>query len=108
MGPGKDTPDRAGQHCPTTEGGIKAFWSKQRPRYLLSGLMVCGVCSGGFSKMSQNHFGCSTARNKGPTACTNRLTIRRDRLEVDVLDGLRHRLMDLELFATFVAAFTAE
>ena len=43
----------------------RPFWSKQRPRYLFSGQMRCGVCGGGFSKISAAHFGCSTARNKG-------------------------------------------
>ncbi|MBN8891558.1 MAG: recombinase family protein, partial [Rhodospirillales bacterium] len=86
----------------------KPFWSKQRPRYLFSGLMQCGCCGGGFSKISQDHFGCSTARNKGPTACTNRIGIRRDVLEATVLDGLRNRLMDPELFKAFAGAFTAE
>ncbi len=47
------------------------FWSKQRPRYLFSGLMRCGVCGGGFSKISAAHFGCSTSRNKGETVCGN-------------------------------------
>ena len=32
------------------------FWSKQRPRYLFSGLMRCGVCGGGFSKISAGAF----------------------------------------------------
>ena len=36
------------------------------------------------------------------------LTIRRDVLEATVLDALRHRLMDPELFKLFVAEFTAE
>lgn len=58
-----------------------AFWSKQRPRYLFSGLIRCGVCGGGFSKISKDHFGCSTARNKGATACTHVQTVRQDRLE---------------------------
>ena len=84
------------------------FWSKQRPRYLFSGLMRCGVCGSGFSKVSAAHFGCSTARNKGATACTNLLTLRRDRLEATVLDGLANRLMDPDLFKVFVAEFTAE
>ena len=53
-----------------------------------------------------HHFACSTARNKG--TCSNLLTIRRDVLEVTVLDALRHRLMDPELFRVFVAEFTAE
>jgi site-specific DNA recombinase len=85
-----------------------AFWSKRRPRYLFSGLMRCGVCRGGFSKISEAHFGCSTARNKGETVCPNRLTIRRDALEATVMDGLRSRLMDPDLFKAFAQEFTAE
>ena len=84
------------------------FWSKQRPRYLFSGLMCCGECGGGFSKISAQHFGCSTARNKGATACGNKLSIRRDVLEQTVLDGLRHRLMAPDLFKVFVSEFTTE
>jgi site-specific DNA recombinase len=94
------------QQVPSDEA--KPFWSKQRPRYLFSGLMHCGVCGGGFSKVSKDHFGCSTARNKGPTACANLRTIRRDRLESVVLDGLRERLMDPVLFQEFAVAFTVE
>ena len=91
-----------------TDGGSAPFSTQQRPRYLFSGLMRCGVCGGGFSKVSNHHFGCSTARNKGPTACANRRTIRRDVLEATVLEGLRGRLMDPDLFKAFAEAFTAE
>lgn len=91
-----------------SESAGAPFWSKQRPRYLFSGLIVCGACGGGFSKISQQHFGCSTARNKAPTACTNLRTIRRDQLEETVLGALRERLMDPALFKTFAEAFTAE
>jgi DNA invertase Pin-like site-specific DNA recombinase len=84
------------------------FWSKQRPRYLFSGLMRCGVCGGGFAKSGASTFACSRARNKGPSACTNRLSIRRDVLESTILDGLANRLMDPELFKVFVTEFTAE
>jgi DNA invertase Pin-like site-specific DNA recombinase len=84
------------------------FWSKQRPRYLFSGLMRCGVCNGGFSKISAHHFGCSTARNKGPAACTNLRTIRCDELEDTVLSALRERLMEPGLFKVFAEEFTAE
>jgi site-specific DNA recombinase len=84
------------------------FWSKRRPRYLFSGLMRCGVCGGGFSKISAAHFGCSTTRNKGETVCGNRLTIRRDALEATVVDGLRSQLMDPGLFKVFADEFTAE
>jgi hypothetical protein len=65
-------------------------------------------CGGGFSKSSATHLSCSVARNQGETGCTNRLTIRQDRLEATVIDALRERLMDPAVFAVFVEAFTAE
>ncbi|MDF2765612.1 MAG: hypothetical protein K0S81_2606, partial [Rhodospirillales bacterium] len=83
-----------------------APWDRRRPRYLLSGLMRCGVCGGGYSKISADLFGCSTARNKG--TCSNRLNIRRDQIEAIVLEGLKTRLMDPELFKTFAEEFVAE
>ena len=57
---------------------LPSFHEKQRPRMLLSYLLKCGCCGGGFSKVSQNHYGCSTARNKG--TCHNRLTVRQETL----------------------------
>jgi site-specific DNA recombinase len=70
--------------------------------------MRCGACGGGFSKISEAHFGCSTARNKGDAVCGNRLAIRRDVLEATVLEGLRSRLMDPALFKVFAQEFAAE
>ncbi|WP_418610988.1 recombinase family protein [Gluconobacter cerinus] len=78
----------------------------QRPTHLLTGLIKCGCCSGGFSMISKNHLGCSTARNKG--TCENRLTIRRDVLEKSVLNGLRTQMMDSALFKEFCDEFTSE
>ncbi|WP_171034290.1 zinc ribbon domain-containing protein [Lichenicoccus roseus] len=86
----------------------RPYWSKQRPRYLFSGLMQCGMCGGGFSKISALHFGCSTARNKGPMACGNLRTIRRDELEDRALEALRCRLMEPALYKQFAEAFVAE
>jgi site-specific DNA recombinase len=40
----------------------QAFHEKQRPRRLLSFLLKCGVCGGGFSKVWEKHYGCSAAR----------------------------------------------
>jgi site-specific DNA recombinase len=82
------------------------FWSHQRPRYLLTGLMRCSVCGGGYTKISANLFGCAAARNKG--TCDNRLNIRTDALEDIVCAGLKQRLMDPEIFKEFAAAFIAE
>jgi DNA invertase Pin-like site-specific DNA recombinase len=82
------------------------FWAGQRPHYLLTGLMRCGACGGGYTKISSNLFGCATARNKG--TCDNRLNIRVDAIEAIVLDGLKHHLMAPSLFKEFAAAFIAE
>ena len=68
--------------------------------------MKCGACNGSYTKISANLFGCATARNKG--TCDNRLNIRRETLEATILDGLKHQLMDPELFKTFVEEFTRE
>jgi site-specific DNA recombinase len=84
----------------------QGFWDRRRPRYLLSGLLKCGCCGGGYSIISAKLLGCSTARNKG--TCSNRLNIRRDTLERIVLDALRENLMDPILFEAFAAAFNDE
>lgn len=38
---------------------IPEFHERQRPRMLPSYLLKCGCCGGGFSKISQNRYGCS-------------------------------------------------
>ena len=78
----------------------------RRPRYLLSGLIKCGACGGGFSMNGANRYACSTAHNKG--TCSNRLSIRRDDLEARVLDGLRKELMHPDLVKAFIDEFHSE
>ena len=84
----------------------KPFWERARPKYLLSGLMKCDACGGSYTKISQNLFGCATARNKG--TCDNRLNVRTDTVEGLILDGLRDKLMDPDLFKSFAEEFMAE
>jgi DNA invertase Pin-like site-specific DNA recombinase len=86
--------------------GEPGFWDRRRPRYLLSGLVRCGLCGGGYSMISQTLMGCSTARNKG--TCSNCLNIRRETLEATILAGLRSRLMEPDLVKVFAEAFIAE
>ena len=85
--------------------GVRAERAR-RPSYLLSGLLKCGSCGGGVSKISQEHYGCSNARNRG--TCDNRLTIRRDVLEESVLAGLKANLMHPDLVKEFVAEYHRE
>ena len=90
----------------TTEtDGVRSERAR-RPRYLLSGLLRCGSCGGGFSKISQHHYGCSTARNKG--TCGNLLSIRRDIIEASVLDGLKEHLMHPGCVKAFITEFHIE
>lgn len=83
-------------------------WDRRRPRTLFSGLMECGCCGAGFSKVQKDSFGCSAARNKGKAVCTNTALIRQTELEARVLDALAHHLMDPEAVAAFCAAYTEE
>ncbi|WP_296739687.1 recombinase family protein [Mesorhizobium sp.] len=82
------------------------FRDRRRPKYLFSGLSKCACCGGGYSMISADLVGCSTARNKG--TCDNRTNIRRDQLEARVLNALRHHLMDPILFKEFCEEFTRE
>lgn len=87
------------------EGG-NPMNDRRRPKHLLGGLIKCGCCGGGYSLISKDLLGCSTARNKG--TCSNRMNIRRDALEASILNGLRKHLMEPELFKEFCAEFTRE
>ncbi|WP_264812970.1 recombinase family protein, partial [Gluconacetobacter sacchari] len=88
------------------ERGNEALSERRRPRHLFAGLIRCGCCDGGYSMISKDLLGCSTARNKG--TCDNRLNIRRDALEASVLSGLRTHLMEPDLFKEFCNEFTRE
>ena len=78
----------------------------RRPTYLFSGLLRCGVCGGGFTMVSTVQYACHNARTKG--TCDNKLGVRRDRLEVLVLEGLKSKLMKPALVKDFVAEFQRE
>jgi site-specific DNA recombinase len=82
------------------------FRDRRRPKYLFSGLTTCGCCGAGYTLISAVLVGCAAARNKG--TCSNRLNIRRDRIEARILNALSSRLMDPELFAAFCEEFTKE
>jgi site-specific DNA recombinase len=62
----------------------------------MTGLAKCGECRSSYVEISANLFGCAAARNRG--TCSNRLNIRVETLEAIILDGLRTRLMEPDLF----------
>ena len=56
-----------------------------RRKYLLSGLLRCGECSGNyvvqFHRAGEIHYGCAVHHDRGPEVCGNRALVRRDRIE---------------------------
>jgi site-specific DNA recombinase len=77
-----------------------------RRHFLLSGLLVCGSCGGGYTIVGRNRYGCAAHRSKG--TCQNALSIGRYALEDRVLSGLKERLMAPDLIASFIDAFNTE
>ncbi|MGY6411659.1 MAG: recombinase family protein [Alkalilacustris sp.] len=87
---------------------IKAteFWKKRRQTHLLTGLLRCGCCGGGFAAVGKDYVACAAARKLG--TCEQRRSFRRAELEDAVLDLLRTRLMQPDAVAEFVRAFSVE
>ncbi|PHQ69619.1 MAG: resolvase [Paracoccus sp.] len=83
-------------------------WQTRKPKFLLTGLVKCGCCGGGFSMIAQDRLGCSNSRNKGKGYCTNRTGIARRELERRILALLTDRLMDPDLVKIFVGEYVAE
>jgi hypothetical protein len=77
-----------------------------RPRFLLSGLLTCGVCGGGFTITAKDRYGCARRSRQG--TCSNNRGIKRQELERRVLDGLRSSLVTPDLVAEFISEYQAE
>lgn len=74
---------------------------KRRPKHLLSYLLKCGKCGGGYSSVSKTHYGCSTAKHS--QTCDNRKTIGRAKLEQAVINAIMKHILTpdmLEIFTT--------
>ncbi len=80
--------------------------STLRPRYLLSGLLECGVCGGSYAKRGQDRYGCSNHVMSG--SCANSRTIRRVEIEERVMAGLKEKLMEPEAAAEAMKAYAEE
>ena len=84
----------------------KKFWLNRRAKHLLTGLARCGECGAPLAAAGKDYLCCSAARRKG--TCKNHRGIRRGVLEQLILDALKHNLMQPELVAEFIRAFTVE
>ncbi|MEQ9190988.1 MAG: recombinase family protein [Alphaproteobacteria bacterium] len=89
---------------PQAKGG--SLNGSHRRRYLLSGLLVCGVCGGNYSIIGKDRYGCSVHRGKG--TCDNNRTLIRQDVEARVLDGLKDSLMAPDKVHAFITEYHAE
>lgn len=102
----QDLWDAAKARQKALEAKAPGLWARNRPRYLLSGLVKCGVCGGGYAKINSTHYGCAASKNKGEAVCANRKTIAREVLEARVLSALQTHLMRDDLVQIFCEEYT--
>jgi hypothetical protein len=80
--------------------------------YLFSGLLKCGQCGSrmviisGQAKRGYAKYGCPSHRYRG--VCRNGLTIRRDRLEEQLLAALEQRILNAQLIEYILQRFQDE
>ena len=77
-----------------------------RPKFLLSGLLTCGVCAEHFVITGTAHYGCSAHRARGRSVCANTLRVRRDLVESVILEAIQRDLFTEEGLAVFTAEVT--
>jgi len=72
----------------------KRFKTGGKPKFLLSGLLVCDVCGAHYTITDQRSYGCSSFHNG--RACSNSIRVRRDRAEAVLIDPIRKELLSPE------------
>jgi site-specific DNA recombinase len=77
-----------------------------RRRHLLSGLVRCGVCRGGYAVRAHGRLGCSSRHAGG--LCNNASRIAIAELQQRVLDGLEQQLLSEEAIAILVREYRQE
>ncbi len=85
--------------------------TSHRSKYLLSRLIKCGCCGGGYTIVGKNRYGCYNKKPKGSSVCSDGRTFTRDKLEARALARLRTDLMTpafADQFAAEVARLLAE
>ncbi len=79
---------------------------RKRPKHMLSGLIRCGKCGGGFSAINARRLGCARTRTAG--MCDVHETLARAAVEQRVLASLVDHLLSPEAVAMLVKAYHDE
>jgi len=86
--------------------------SESSRKYVFSGLLRCGCCGSrmvivsGQGRRGYSKYGCPSHWSRG--VCQNRLTIRQDRLEAQLLGALQEQIWNSHVIAHALAAFERE
>ena len=75
-----------------------------RNKYLLSGLLRCGICGSRLITASLKGYGCPTRKNRGHHLCSFQGTPNREALEAAVLEAVREYLFCPEAISAAIAA----
>jgi site-specific DNA recombinase len=95
---------RASLHCRARSTGAS-------PKYLFSGLLVCGQCGGKFVICEKTKYGSSTWRTRGESVCPNAIKVPRKLVESLLLESIQRDLFTeegLDVFKQEVARLLAE
>ena len=88
------------------DGSGNALNRVHRRKYLLSGLLVCGICGAGYTIINKERYGCAAHKSRG--TCSNSRTVTREAIEGRVMAGLKDKLIAPDLVAAFVAEYQEE
>lgn len=85
----------------------------RRRKYLLSGLICCGLCdgpmtiAGGNPKAGKHRYYCANAREKGASICEGMPGVLQSYIEALALSGIRDGMMQDDAFERFRRHFEA-
>ncbi len=71
------------------------------PKYLFSGLLVCGVCGGKYVITDPTRYGCSTWLYRGESVCHNTVKVSRRLVETLLLESIQRDLFTEDALALF-------
>ncbi len=89
-----------------TQCGKNHLTGARRNKFLLSGLLKCGECGGGYTIVSQDRYGCANRKSRG--TCHNSKTIKRQDIEERVLSGLQNKLLEPRALSTFIDEYVSQ
>ena len=88
------------------EGLKMSRLSGRGPKYILSGILKCGVCSGNYVVTSRYQYGCASRINRGEVVCNNGLRVPRQLAETILLQRIKEDLISPEGVELFIKETT--